>query len=107
MLLASLWLAGCVSGGDIQRHTPTFHAVTAKTDRHYAECVLAKWSRTSPAAHLMEMADGFHIIVPNATTGEEELLVVRSRANGAEVSLYERMTLLAMRAYRDGAKACL
>ncbi len=107
LLGITLWLAGCASSGDVMRNKPTFQASTVKTDRQYAECVLAHWSRISPAARMMEVADGFQIIVPNATTEAEEWLVVRSRADGAEVSLHERVEVLAMRAYRDSAKACL
>ncbi|WP_157971486.1 hypothetical protein [Dyella sp. C9] len=106
-VVAVVLLAGCASAGDTARQKPTFVASTAKTDREYGNCVLGQWQAISPAAHMVEMADGFQVIVPNATTPVEELLVIRSRANGADVALHEHLSIVAMRAYRETAKACL
>jgi uncharacterized protein YceK len=107
LALLGMLLAGCASVGSLDQAKPTFQASTSKLDSHYVACVVAQWSKISPTTHAEEMPGGFRVTVSNATTDIEELLIVRSRANGADVILHERIELLAMRAYRETARACL
>jgi uncharacterized protein YceK len=100
-------LAGCASVGNLEQARPTFQASTNKLDSRYVACVMAQWSKISPAARAVEVSDGFRVTVSNTTTDLEELLIVRSRINGADVALHERVELLALRAYRETARACL
>ncbi|WP_266181763.1 hypothetical protein [Dyella humicola] len=106
-VFAAVTLVGCATAGSLEERAPTFQASTTKTDKTYAMCVVAHWVRIAPAAHVVEAADGYRVIVPDHAAGVDELLVVRSRANGADVVLHERIEILAMRAYRDTARACL
>lgn len=105
--LAALLLAGCSSAGGITSHKPTLQATTAKMDKIYASCVLERWKALSPEARMVERADGFQVVVPNTSGGTEELLMVRGRVDGADVALYEWFEVLALRAYRESAHACL
>jgi uncharacterized protein YceK len=107
LALLVMLLAGCASVGNLDQAKPTFQASTGKLDSHYVACVVAQWSKISPTAHAEETPGGFRVTVSNATTDIEELLVVRSRANGADVVLHERVQVLALRAYRETARACL
>jgi hypothetical protein len=106
-VFAAVTLVGCASSGSLEQRQPTFQASTTKTDKTYAMCVVAHWVKIAPTAHAVEAEDGFRVIVPDPTAGMDELLIVRSRANGADVALHERIEILAMRAYRDTARACL
>ena len=106
-VFATVMLAGCATAGSLEERAPTFQASTTKTDKMYAMCVVAQWVRIAPVAHAVETEDGYRVIVPDRAAGIDELLVVRSRANGADVALHERIEILAMRAYRDAARACL
>ena len=106
-VFAAVTLVGCATAVSLEDRAPTFQAHTAKTDKVYAMCVVAHWVKIAPAAHAVEAEDGFRVIVPDPTAGVDELLVVRSRANGADVALHERIEILAMRAYRDSARDCL
>ncbi|RDJ00145.1 hypothetical protein DVT68_04835 [Dyella solisilvae] len=107
----TVWLviliAGCSSTGGITTRKPTFQATTSKLDETYASCVLVHWKKLSPDAHMLEFANGFEVVVPRGATGTEELLMVRSRANGADVTLYEWIEVLALRGYRESAHDCL
>lgn len=105
--VAAILLAGCASTGDITRNRPTFQASTAKLDSAYAACVQARWVAISPTARIIETPTSLQVVVSNATTHVEELLVIHSKAVGADVVLYERLQVLALRGYRDAAKACL
>jgi hypothetical protein len=69
--------------------------------------VQSRWQALSPTAHIVETPTTLQVVAANNTTSVEELLVIHSKAQGAEVVLYERLAVLAMRAYRDSAKACL
>ena len=100
-------LAGCGTAGDISRNKPTFQGETTKLDAVYARCVQAHWVAISPTARIVETPTALQVEVSNATTSAEELLVIHSKVPGADVVLYERMQVLALRAYRDAAKACL
>lgn len=106
-VLVVILLAGCASLGGTEHQKATFEANTTKLDYQYASCVLAEWVKISPKAHKVEVADGFRIIVPNATTDIEELLIIRSKVDGAQVTLHERVPVLALRTYRNTAHACL
>ena len=106
-IFAAVTLVGCATASSLEQRKPTFEASTTKTDKIYAMCVVAHWVKIAPAAHAVEAEDGFRVIVPDPTAGMDELLIVRSKANGAEVALHERIEILAMRAYRDTARACL
>lgn len=105
--VVGLGLAGCASTGDITHNKPTLQGSTAKLDSAYAACVQARWVALSPTAHIVETPTSLHVVVSNATTDVEELLVIRSKAMGADVALYERLQVLALRGYRQAAKACL
>ncbi len=105
--MACLLLSACASRGDITHNTPSFHGSTTKLDSDYARCVQARWVKISPSAHIVETPTTLQVVVSNATTRTEELLVIHSKAAGADVVLYERMEVLALRAYRESAKACL
>ena len=107
LALGAICLAGCASTGDITHNKPTFRASTSKLDSTYAACVHARWQAISPTAHIVETATTLQVVVANSTTSVEELLVIHSKIQGAEVVLYERLEMLALRAYRDSAKACL
>lgn len=107
LIAGTLGLAGCASSGDLSHNKPTFQASTAKLDSVYAVCVQARWAAISPGARIVETPTTLQVVAGNATTKMEELLVIHSRAVGADVALYERIEVLAMRAYRDSAKACL
>jgi hypothetical protein len=107
LIAGMLGLVGCASSGDLAHNKPTFQASTAKLDSVYAACVHARWLAISPTARMLETPTTLQVVVGNATTDVEELLVIHSKAMGAEVALYERMQILALRAYRDSAKACL
>lgn len=107
LIAGTLGLAGCASSGDLSHNKPTFQASTAKLDSVYAACVQARWAAISPGARIVETPTTLQVVAGNATTKMEELLVIHSRAVGADVALYERIEVLAMRAYRDSAKACL
>jgi len=107
LIAGMLGLAGCASSGDLTHRKPTFRASTAKLDSVYAACVQARWAAISPGARIVETPTTLQVVVGNATTSAEELLVIHSSAAGAEVALYERIEVLALRAYRDSAKACL
>jgi len=106
-IAAWLALAGCASSGDLSQRKPTFQASTAKLDSVYAACVQARWAAISPGARIIETPSTLQVVAGNASTEKEEWLVIHSRAAGAEVALYERIEVLALRAYRDSAKACL
>lgn len=107
LIAGTLCLAGCASTGDITHDKPTFQASTAKLDSVYAACVHTRWMAISPTARIVETPIALQVVASNATTNIEELLVIHSKAAGADVVLYERMEVLALRAYRDAAKACL
>lgn len=107
LIAGALCLTGCASTGDITHNKPTFQASTTKLDSVYAACVQARWMAISPAARIVETPTALQVVAGNATTNIEELLVIHSKAAGADVVLYERMEVLALRAYRDSAKACL
>lgn len=107
LIAGMLGLAGCASNGDVTHNKPTFQASTTKLDSVYAACVHARWLAISPTARMLETPRTLQVVAGNATTNVEELLVIHSKAMGAEVALYERMQILALRAYRDSAKACL
>jgi uncharacterized protein YceK len=107
LALVGILLAGCASVGGLEQGKPTFQAHTSKLDSHYVACVVAQWSKISTTTHAEETPGGFRVTVSNGSTQGEELLIVLSRANGADVILHERVELLALRAYRDTAKACL
>lgn len=107
LIAIMLGLFGCASSGDITRHKPTFQASTAKLDSVYAACVQGRWVALSPTARVIETPTTLRVVAGNATTSVEELLVIQSRASGANVALYERLQVLALRAYRDSAQACL
>lgn len=107
LIAGTLGLAGCASSGDLTHNKPTFQASTTKLDSVYAACVQMRWAAISPGARIVETSTTLQVVVGNATTNVEELLVIHSKAMGAEVVLYERMQVLALRAYRDSAKACL
>lgn len=107
LALVGVLLAGCASVGGVEHDKPTFQASTSKLDSHYVACVVAQWSKISPTTHAEETSRGFRVTVSNGSTQTEELLIVLSRANGADVILHERVELLALRAYRETAKACL
>jgi uncharacterized protein YceK len=100
-------LAGCASTGDISHNKPTFQASTNKLDSTYAACVQSRWQAISPTAHIVETPTTLQVVVANNTASVEELLVIHSKVQGADVVLYERLAVLAMRAYRDSARACL
>jgi hypothetical protein len=101
-------LVGCGTGGDISRNRPTFTGETTKLDAVYARCVQARWAAIAPSARILETSTALHVVVSNATTQQEELLVIHARIpSGADVALYERVQVLALRAYREAAKACL
>ncbi len=106
-VFVAVTMVGCASAGGLEQRKPTFEASTTKADKAYAMCVVAHWIKIAPAAHAVEAEDGFRVIVPDPAAGIDELLIVRSRANGADVALHERIEILAMRAYRDTARACL
>lgn len=105
--MAAVLLAGCASTGDITRNKPTFQASTAKLDSVYATCVHTRWVAISPTARIIETPTSLHVAVSNATTHVEELLVIHSKAEGADMVLYEHLQVLALRGYREAAKACL
>jgi hypothetical protein len=102
-----LLLAGCASTGGLEQSKPTFKASTSKLDSHYVACVVTQWSKISPTTHAEETPGGFRVTVSNGSMQAEELLIVVSRVNGADVILHERVELLALRAYRETAKGCL
>lgn len=102
-----LLLAACATNGDITHNKPTFQGSTAKLDATYARCVHARWVVLSPSARIVETPTSLEITVRNTTTDVEELLVIHSKAVGADVVLYERLQVLALRGYREAAKACL
>jgi|GEM_PF-1337833 len=105
--IAVLLLGGCASTGDITHNTPTFQGRTTKLDSAYAACVQSRWVAISPSTRTIETPASLEVVVSNATTHVEELLVIHSRATGADIVLYERMQILALRGYRETAKACL
>ncbi|WP_144240794.1 hypothetical protein [Dyella japonica] len=107
MLIGVLLLAGCASTGDITHNKPTFQGRTAKLDSVYAACVQSRWAAISSSARIVETPMALQVVAGNATTHVEELLVIRSRAMGADVALYERLQILALRGYREAVKACL
>ncbi|WP_243049618.1 hypothetical protein [Dyella sp. RRB7] len=107
LALMGMLLAGCASEGGLEQGKPTFQASTSKLDSHYVACVVAQWSKISPTTHAEETPGGFRVTVSNGSTRSEELLIVLSRASGADVILHERVEVLALRAYRETAKACL
>jgi uncharacterized protein YceK len=107
LTLVVILIAGCASVGGLDQGKPTFQASTKKLDSHYVACVVARWSKISPTTHAEETAGGFRVTVSNGSTQTEELLIVVSRADGADVVLHERVELLALHAYREAAKACL
>jgi len=102
-----LLLAACATTGDITHNKPTFQGSTAKLDAVYARCVHARWVTLSPSARIVETPTSLEVTVSNATTDVEELLVIHSKATGADVVLYEHLQVLALRGYREAAKACL
>lgn len=106
-VIVVVMLAGCASEVTLEEKAPVFKASTRKTDQAYAMCVVDHWVKIAPKAHAVEVEDGFRVIVPDPTAGTDELLVIRSRADGADVALHERIEILAMRAYRNTAHACL
>jgi hypothetical protein len=106
-VIVVVMLAGCASAVTLEEKAPVFRATTSKTDKAYAMCVVEHWVKIAPKAHAVEAEDGFRVIVPNPSAGTDELLVIRSRADGADVALHERIEILAMRAYRNTARACL
>jgi hypothetical protein len=105
--LGLLCLAGCASTGDLTHNKPTFQGSTTKLDSVYADCVRQRWAAISPTARIVETPVELQVVAGNATTNVEEQLVIRSKAMGADAVLYERLQILALRAYRDAAKACL
>ncbi|QNK00406.1 hypothetical protein [Dyella telluris] len=105
--VAVVLLAGCASTGDITHNKPTFQASTTKLDSVYAACVHTRWVAISPTARILETPTSLQVVVSNATMHVEELLVIHSKAVGADVVLYEHLQVLALRGYRDAAKACL
>jgi hypothetical protein len=107
VIVVAVVLAGCGTAGDISRNKPSFQGSTAKLDSVYAACVRDRWLAISPTTHIAETPVSLQVVVSNATSSIEELLVIHSKASGADVVLYERMQVLALRAYRDSAKACL
>lgn len=107
LALVGLNLVGCASTGGITHNKPTFQASTNKLDSVYAACVRTRWLAISPSTRIVETPTSLQVVVANTTTNVEELLVIHSKVEGADVVLYERMEVLALRAYRDSAKACL
>jgi hypothetical protein len=106
-VIVVVMLAGCASAVTLEEKAPVFQATTSKTDKAYATCVVDHWVKIAPKAYAIEAEDGFRVIVPDPSAGTDELLVIRSRADGADVALHERIEVLAMRAYRNTARACL
>lgn len=106
-VIGVLWLAGCASTGDLTHSKPIFQGSTAKLDSVYAACVHGRWLAISPTARIVETPTELQVVTGNATTNIEEQLIIRSRAMGADVALYERLQILALRGYREAAKACL
>jgi hypothetical protein len=107
LALGAVGLAGCASTGGITHNKPTFQASTNKLDSIYATCVHTRWQAISATARIVETPTTLQVVVANSTTSVEELLVIHSKVHGADVVLYERLQVLAMRAYRESAKACL
>jgi hypothetical protein len=107
LVVAVFCLVGCASTGGITHNKPTFQASTTKLDSVYAACVRTRWLAISPTTRVVETPTSLQVVVANTTTNVEELLVIHSKVEGADVVLYERLEVLALRAYRDSAKACL
>jgi hypothetical protein len=107
LTVALMEAAGCASGGNITHNKPTFQGDTSKFDVVYAACVQERWSALSPHVRVVETPESFQVVVANTTTNVEELLVINGRPTGASVALYERFQVIALRGYREGAKACL
>lgn len=107
IVIGTLWLAGCASTGDLTHNKPTFQGSTAKLDSVYAACVQHRWVAISPTARIVESPTELQVVAGNETAHMEEQLVIRSKAMGADVVLYERIEVLALRGYREAAKACL
>ena len=107
VVIGVLWLAGCASTGDLTHNKPSFQGSTRKLDSVYAACVHARWAAISPTARIVETPMELQVVAGNATTHVEEQLVIRSKAMGADAVLYEHLQVLALRGYREAAKACL
>lgn len=107
IVIGVLWLAGCASTGDLTHNKPVFQGSTTKLDSVYAACVHSRWVAISPTAHIVESPVELQVVAGNATANIEEQLIIRSKAMGADVVLYERLQILALRGYREAAKACL
>ena len=100
-------LTACGTAGDISRNRPSFRGETKKLDMVYARCVQARWAAVSPSAHIVETPTALHVVVANAVGDTQELLVIHGKMPGAEAALYERVQILALRAYREAARDCL
>ncbi|WP_109124869.1 hypothetical protein [Dyella sp. C11] len=101
-------VAGCATGRSLTHNKPTFQGSTNKIDSVYAACVQQRWSALSPHSRVVETPTSLQVVVANTTTNVEELLVVHSKgATGADVALYEQFQVIALRGYREAAKACL
>lgn len=106
-VVGAVLLAACASTGDITHNKPTFQGSTTKLDSTYAACVQSRWAAISPNVRVITTPTSLQVVVSNATTHIEELLVIHSKAMGADVVLYERLQVLALRGYREAAKSCL
>nr|WP_199045803.1 hypothetical protein [Dyella sp. ASV24] len=107
IVVAMLWLAGCASTGNLTHNKPVFQGSTTKLDSVYAACVHSRWAVISPTARIVDSPLELQVVAGNATANIEEQLIIRSKATGADVALYERLQILALRGYREAAKACL
>jgi hypothetical protein len=106
-LVSCTLLGGCTLKSGLTHNTPSFQGSTAKLDSVYARCVQARWVTISPTVHIVETPTSLQVVVTNPSSDVEELLVIHSKGVGADVVLYERREILALRAYRESAKGCL
>lgn len=84
-------LVGCSSPGDLKSGKATISALSSKTPKQYALCVMPKWQDARSGATMTETASGYRLIVATDSTAEE-LLEVNKASNGSSVALYQRLS---------------
>ena len=107
LLLGLVLLAGCSSVSSLENGSPELSAITTKSPKNYAKCLMPKWQEINGSTTSTETESGHRLLLNVDFVGAAALANIDQASDGSRVRIYKSGAIIGGGKWADTARSCL